>query len=133
MKPIQYAYPRFQLYAQYHLGLCITLGSNWYFFLRHEGCAGFPLSLSICWQGKCTQSWGRGREIDVVCGNINDVTVILPRELQLKKLQRRSLKKFFNPLTLKSDQHLFSPYNISSESNNKNRGNDHHQKKDLDW
>ena len=32
MKPIQYAYPTFQLYAQYHLGLCITQGSNWIFF-----------------------------------------------------------------------------------------------------
>ena len=26
------------------------------------------------------------------------------------------MKKFLNPLTLKSDQHLISPYNITSES-----------------
>ena len=36
-----------------------------------------------------------------------------------------------NPLTLKSDQYLNSPYNISPESNTKNNGNDHQLKKLL--
>ena len=39
--------------------------------------------------------------------------------------------KRLNPLTLKSDYYLNSPYNISPESNTKNKGNDHQVKKLL--